>query len=377
MSSLYDGPIIDAHHHLWDLESGRYSWLTDGPREVVFGSTEPLIRDYLVANYLADMASIDLVKSVHIQASFFEDPVAETRWLQGIADENGFPHGIVAYALLEEPDAEGVLEAHCAHANMRGIRQILSWHKNPTWTFHERSDLMQDAAWRRGFGLLRRYNLSFDMMIYSGQLGDALDLARAFPDTQNHPQSHRQPRRPGRRGHRGMARRASARWPVPPMSRSRFPTSAPTTTIGRPRARGPSSATPSTPSARSAARSRAIFRWPGCTVARMRSTIRSRPSLPTSLPTSSARSSTTTPRGFIGWETEPRFPSTSSKKASKRAKTCALTSSVSIRGSWRESGVVSRRQSGSRLARRIWALFETTLSASALIISTGVAIRSG
>ena len=184
MSSLYDGPIIDAHHHLWDLESGRYSWLTDGPREVVFGSTEPLIRDYLVANYLADMASIDLVKSVHIQASFFEDPVAETRWLQGIADENGFPHGIVAYALLEEPDAEGVLEAHCAHANMRGIRQILSWHKNPTWTFHERSDLMQDAAWRRGFGLLRRYNLSFDMMIYSGQLGDALDLARAFPDTQ-------------------------------------------------------------------------------------------------------------------------------------------------------------------------------------------------
>ena len=184
MTSLYDGPIIDAHHHLWDLSSGRYSWLTDGPREVVFGSTAPLIRDYLLDDFLADMASIDLVKSVHIQASFADDLVAETRWLQGIADERGFPHGIVGNALLEEPDAEAVLEAHCAHANMRGIRQILSWHENPAWSFTERSDLMQDAAWRRGFALLRRFDLSFDMMIYSGQLAEALDLAQAFPDTQ-------------------------------------------------------------------------------------------------------------------------------------------------------------------------------------------------
>ena len=184
MSSLYDGPIVDAHHHLWELGSGRYSWLTDGPREVVFGSTAPLIRDYLLDDFLADMASIDLVKSVHIQASFFDDPVAETRWLQGLADARGFPHGIVGNALLEAPDAEAVLEAHCGHANMRGIRQILSWHRNPAWSFTERADLMQDAAWRRGFGLLRRFDLSFDMMIYSGQLGDALDLAQAFPDTQ-------------------------------------------------------------------------------------------------------------------------------------------------------------------------------------------------
>ena len=70
MTSLYDGPIVDAHHHLWELGSGRYSWLTDGPRDAVFGSTGPLIRDYLLADYLADMAGIDLVKSVHIQASF-------------------------------------------------------------------------------------------------------------------------------------------------------------------------------------------------------------------------------------------------------------------------------------------------------------------
>ena len=28
--SLYDGPIIDAHHHLWDLSLARHPWLAAG-----------------------------------------------------------------------------------------------------------------------------------------------------------------------------------------------------------------------------------------------------------------------------------------------------------------------------------------------------------
>src|ERR1019366_7469677 len=27
--SMYQGPIIDAHHHLWDLALGRHRWLID------------------------------------------------------------------------------------------------------------------------------------------------------------------------------------------------------------------------------------------------------------------------------------------------------------------------------------------------------------
>ena len=181
----YDGPIVDAHHHLWDLGSGRYPWLTGEPREAVFGSIEPLMRDYLIEDYLADMAVVNLVKSVHIQASFEEDDAAaETRWLQGVADRTGFPHGIVAYVPLQAAEAEARLEQNLAYPNMRGIRHIVSWHKNPAFTFSDRSDVMQDTAWRRGFGLLRKHNLCFDLMLYSGQLLDAYDLARAFPDTQ-------------------------------------------------------------------------------------------------------------------------------------------------------------------------------------------------
>ena len=272
MSSLYDGPIIDAHHHLWDLGSGRYSWLTDGPREVVFGSTAPLIRDYLLADYLADMESIGLVKSVHIQASFLEeDPAAETRWLQGIADEHGFPHGIVAYAQLERPDAEAVLEAHRAQSNMRGIRQILSWHQNPVWSFNERSDLMQDSAWRRGFGLLRRNDLSFDMMIYSGQLGEAQDSISPRP-SRTRRSSSTTPGAPRtaidddaiaawRKGMSALAGAANVAVKISDLGAydHNWTTE---------QARGPSSATPSTPSGPSAACSRAIFPSPASTAAR-------------------------------------------------------------------------------------------------------------
>jgi predicted TIM-barrel fold metal-dependent hydrolase len=183
---MYDGDIIDPHHHLWDLASGWYPWLTDNrPDEMVFGDPAPLARDYLIADYLADWRDLPLVKSVHITAAHAGgDATAETRWLQDLADNHGFPHGIVAGAALEQADAEETLAAQAAYANVRGIRQIVSWHENPKFNFSERSDIMTDVAWRRGFGRLAAHGLSFDLMLFPTQLPDALDLARAFPETQ-------------------------------------------------------------------------------------------------------------------------------------------------------------------------------------------------
>lgn len=182
----YAGDIIDAHHHLWDLTTGWYPWLTtERPKEMVFGDPAPLARNYLLEDYLADLAGLRLVKSVHVQAALnADDPLAETRWLQSLADRHGFPHGIVASARLEEADVERVLAQQAESANVRGIRQIVSWHAEPRFSFTERPDRMADTAWRRGFGLLAKYGLSFDLLLFPSQLADALALARAFPETQ-------------------------------------------------------------------------------------------------------------------------------------------------------------------------------------------------
>jgi hypothetical protein len=45
-------PIIDPHHHLWDLEHYRYPWLQDGVAPIVFGDYEPIRKSYLIENFL-------------------------------------------------------------------------------------------------------------------------------------------------------------------------------------------------------------------------------------------------------------------------------------------------------------------------------------
>jgi predicted TIM-barrel fold metal-dependent hydrolase len=180
-----DPTIIDPHHHLWDLERFAYPWLQTRPLPAsVAGDVAPIAKSYLLDDYLADAAGHDLVKSVHVDAGFDSaHPVEETRWLQSIADARGFPHGIVARAELHRPDVEATLAAHCAFANMRGIRHIVNWHRDPAKTYVAKPDFLTDAAWRRGFGLLRKYGLSFDLQLYPSQMADAAALAQAHPDT--------------------------------------------------------------------------------------------------------------------------------------------------------------------------------------------------
>jgi predicted TIM-barrel fold metal-dependent hydrolase len=178
--------IVDPHHHLWDLDNHHYSWLQDEPADAkVCGDTTPIRRSYLLEDFLADARDVRLTKSVHIENGWSSgDPVDETRWLQTIADHDGFPHGIVAYAALESATVKSDLERHAEFGNVRGIRQILNWHPDPKKTFVDRADYLVDADWQRGFRLLARYNLSFDLQIYPSQMRDAARLAHANPDVQ-------------------------------------------------------------------------------------------------------------------------------------------------------------------------------------------------
>jgi predicted TIM-barrel fold metal-dependent hydrolase len=179
--------IIDAHHHLWDLRVNHYPWLTDARREMLIGDPAPIAKNYLLADFLADAAGHDLVKSVHLEAGHSgSDPVLETGWLQGIADDpasRGFPHAIVAHANFAALDVEHTLERHSEHRNLRGIRHIVNRHPDPVLNFADR-DYLNEPAWRQNFRLLRRFNLSFDLQLYPAQMADGAALARENPDVQ-------------------------------------------------------------------------------------------------------------------------------------------------------------------------------------------------
>ena len=177
--------FVDAHQHFQDIETNYYPWLCDknAPAKLE-GDLTPIRRNYLLPDYLEDTKSIKLVKSVHVQNGWDPlDPVGETRWLQRIADLHVFPHAIIAYTDLSAPDAQAVLEAHSTFPNVRGIRQILNWHDNPSLRVAPCADLMDDSAWRRGFALLARHGMSFDLQIYWPQMESAYRLAKSYPDT--------------------------------------------------------------------------------------------------------------------------------------------------------------------------------------------------
>ena len=176
-------PVIDPHHHLWDLGHNRYPWLQARPfKPCLEGDIRPIAKDYLLEDYLADTYRQNVVKSVHVECGWDPaDPVGETEWLQRLADQHGYPHGIVARATLDAPDVEQVLEGHSRYKNMRGIRHTINWHPDAAKTYVNRPDLVRTDAWRRGFRLLQRFGFSFDLQLYPAQMADAVALARAYP----------------------------------------------------------------------------------------------------------------------------------------------------------------------------------------------------
>ncbi|MGH6896884.1 MAG: amidohydrolase family protein [Geminicoccaceae bacterium] len=179
-------PIVDAHQHFWDLERNYLPWLCD--EEVVpfrYGDYRPLRRSYLPRDYFRDAARHDVVRTVYVETEWDpRDPVGETGWLQEIIAESGFPHAIVAGARLDDPEVETVLAAHAAFPRVRGIRHKPRAAAAPAEVQVGAPGSMGDPAWRRGYGLLERYGLSFDLQTPWWHLAEAAALARDFPRTQ-------------------------------------------------------------------------------------------------------------------------------------------------------------------------------------------------
>ena len=176
--------IVDPHVHLWDLSRARYGWLQDDPlpNNPAGDMSGIANRNYLLKDYLADAGPWRVDKIVHVEAG---QPIGaqlgETEWLQAMADDYGYPQGIVAGADLTDPDLDALLEAHAARTNVRGIRQIVCWHPDRLKTYNARDPLL-DPAWEAGLARLARHGLSFDLQLYPVQMQTAAAIARRHPD---------------------------------------------------------------------------------------------------------------------------------------------------------------------------------------------------
>jgi predicted TIM-barrel fold metal-dependent hydrolase len=175
--------LIDAHHHLWDLKRNRYPWLADEPEHHFFlGDYEALKRDYMPEDYLRDSARHNVLQTVHCEAEMDRaDQVGETRWVSEINARYGFPNAIVAHAWFHTDNAEEIVAAQASFPLVRGIRSKPVTSLSPDKKTPGAPGTMQDERWLRGFALLEKYGLSWDLRVPFWHLDEAALVAHNFP----------------------------------------------------------------------------------------------------------------------------------------------------------------------------------------------------
>jgi L-fuconolactonase len=179
-------PIVDAHHHLWDLRR------TTGHR-------------YLLQDMLADIATgHNVIATIYMNCYEWDRldgplemrPITETEVAAGAAAmcESGVygstrvAAGIVSFADLTLGDqVVQVLEEHkrVGGGRFRGIRHSGGWDADPVIgnSFPDmQPDLYRQPDFQRGFSHLVRMGLSFDAWLYHPQLLVLAELAETFPD---------------------------------------------------------------------------------------------------------------------------------------------------------------------------------------------------
>ena len=179
-------PIVDPHQHFWDLSRNYYPWLCD-PKPVHFryGDYSSLKRNYLPPDYLRDAGALNIVKTVHEEALWDpSDPAGETRWLEQVAAEYGYPHACVASANFVRENIEKVLAAHAKSRLTRGVRNFPAAAAKPSEAKRGEPGSMDDPTWRRGYAWLEKYGFSFDVQTPWWHLDALAELARDFPNTQ-------------------------------------------------------------------------------------------------------------------------------------------------------------------------------------------------
>ncbi|MDN3565918.1 amidohydrolase family protein [Paeniroseomonas aquatica] len=179
-------PIIDAHHHFWDLRRNPHPWLRDLPMiPFRYGDYAALRgRDFLPEDYDRVAEGLPVVATVTMEGEWDPaDPLGESRWMTALAARTGRPAAHVAQAWLDRADAPAVLEALGGMPLVRGIRHKPRAAASPALVEPGAPGGMGDPRWRAGYGLLARHGLHFELQAPWWHLDEALALVEAHPAT--------------------------------------------------------------------------------------------------------------------------------------------------------------------------------------------------
>ncbi|WP_369167431.1 amidohydrolase [Streptomyces sp. R28] len=163
--------LIDAHHHLWDLDRRPQPWLDDPALTSISRTFTP---GDLRSTATHPIAGRHLHSTVAVQCM---PDVPETEDLLALAEQEPLIEAVVGWADLTSPAIGEVLDQLLAGpggAYLRSLRHLVQGETDPGWL--QRRDV------ERGLAVARDRGLSYDVLVRSHQLDQAINLAERFPD---------------------------------------------------------------------------------------------------------------------------------------------------------------------------------------------------
>ncbi|HUX20743.1 MAG TPA: amidohydrolase family protein [Spirochaetia bacterium] len=153
---------VDAHQHFISYTASDYPWIDE--------QSKPLMRDFLPNELEAACRGVGVDGTVAVQA---RQTIEETEWLLELARGNPTILGVVGWVDMRDPGLASILERYAGEPHLKGVRHVL--HDEADDDFMLREDFC------RGVGMLKRFGLTYDLLIFARHLPQTLELVRRYP----------------------------------------------------------------------------------------------------------------------------------------------------------------------------------------------------
>jgi L-fuconolactonase len=154
---------IDTHQHFWKYNDRDYVWMT--------GGMSKLRRNHLPTDLslLLDRSGIKATVAVQARQS-----LEESTWLLQLADEFPFIRAVVGWVDLCSDRIVEQLEEFARYPKFRGVRHVV--HDEPDDNFMLRESFL------KGLSQLKRFGLTYDLLLFPRHLPVACEVVKRFPD---------------------------------------------------------------------------------------------------------------------------------------------------------------------------------------------------
>jgi L-fuconolactonase len=153
--------MIDAHVHFWKYNKIRDAWITNDMNIIQ--------KDFLPSDLYFTLSENNVEGVVAVQADQSED---ETNFLLSLAQENSFIKGIVGWVDLQKENIEDRLLYYSKYPLIKGFRHIVQ---------SEPAGFLKNKKFLNGVQVLKKFDFTYDVLIYENQLKEALEFVNYFP----------------------------------------------------------------------------------------------------------------------------------------------------------------------------------------------------